>query len=184
MPVSGPTIREIAPASARGEARAVALAALVLAGGWAGGIAWRRAVPVRTELASHQRDAFATLAAAEQGMFADLRAAADEIFAAHRAERAWPEPAALAEQAIPPFARDAAWAARGRPTWQRLDAHGPEHAVYWGRMPAGEWALVLSAGRAAVWRRATGAGAAIPQAIPELLALDGWVELVPRKAGT
>ncbi len=186
--MSGPTtmpatIETIAPAEGNAERRGVALLAAAILVLWVAGLTARRGAAEAPALASHQRSAFATLDATAQGLFGDLRAAADEIRARHREAGAWPEPAALAADAVAPFAADAAWVRRGRHAWQRLDAHGPTHAVYWGRAAADEWALVLSGDATAVWRRAPKPGGAIPQAIPEMLALDGWLELVPRKAG-
>ena len=175
--------QEIAPAHGRRELRGVVSVAVVILLAWAGGIAVRQLKPGSPPLASHQQSAFAGLSALDQGLFSDLRSAAAEIRALQTLHQAWPEPAALAADAIPPFVADAVWAQRGRLGWRRMDAHAPTHAVYWGRAAADEWALVLSGDATAVWRRAPKPGGAIPQAIPEMLALDGWLELVPRKAG-
>jgi hypothetical protein len=173
---------EISPADGRGERRAVALLALGIFALWAVGIVARRVAPAAPALASHQRSAFAALDARDQGLFNDLRAAAEEIRARHTPAAGWPEPATLAAEAVPPFAPDAVWAQRGRLVWQRLDAHGPTHSVYWGRNATVEWALVLSGEATTVWRRAPKPDGAIPQAIPEMLVLDGWIEFVARKA--
>lgn len=177
-------IEEVSPANSRAELRAVAMLAAGIALAWAIGIGVRRTVPVEPALASHQRSAFTELNAQEQGLYGDLRAAAEEIRALYAELGAWPEPAVLAAQAVPPFVADAGWAQRGRHAWRRLDAHSPTHVVYWGKADAGEWALVLSGDTVAVWRRASKPDGALPQAIPEMLALDSWVELVPRKAGS
>lgn len=179
---TGAHLQEVAAADGRGERRGVMLAAAVLLLAWAAGVGLRPWRPAGTELAAHQVSAFDVLTPLEQGLFNDLRAAADEIRVRQRQEQAWPEPAALAAEAIPPFTPDAAWAQRGRLAWRRLDAHAPTHAVYWGRNPASEWALVLTVDAAAVWRRTPREDSAIPQAIPEMLVLDGWQELVPRAA--
>ena len=185
MSAGGPVyVQEIPPATAHGETRAVVAAAGLLLAGWIGGVAWLRSGPEAPPLAPHQAAAFETLDARALGIFSDLHAAAAEIRAALGDGTVWLEPAELAAQAVPPFVPDAAWAVRGRHTWQRLDAHSPTHAVYWGRGAAEEWALVLSGESAAVWRRPPKPDGALPQAIPEMLALDGWVELVPRRAGT
>jgi hypothetical protein len=151
---------------------------------WGAGVAWRRATPPAQALASFQASAFVGLDARAQGIFSDLQAAEAEIRALQRETSEWPEPNALAASGVPPFVGDAAWAARGRHSWQRLDAHSPTHAVYWGRNATEEWALVLSGESAAVWRREAKPEGAIPQAIPEMLVLDGWTEFVPRRAGT
>jgi len=176
-------IQEIPPAGSRGETRAVALLAVLIVAVWVVGIAFRRTAPPDRTLASHQRSAFDVLIGPEQGLFNDLRAAAEEIRALQREGGSWPEPAVLAGLAVPPFTLDAASTQRGRHRWQRLDAHSPTHAVYWGRSDTSEWALVISGDTAVVWRRAPKPDGALPQAIPEMLALDSWVELVPRKAG-
>lgn len=172
----------IPPADGYAELRGVALlmAAVLLA--WAGGLTLRQIRPAAPALASHQRSAFDALNPQEQGLFNDLRAAAAEIRALQGQQQAWPEPAALAAEAIPPFVPDAAWVQRGRLEWRRLDAHAPTHAVYWGRNATIEWALVLNGENAAVWRRPPREDAAIPQAIPEMLVLDGWQEFVPLQA--
>lgn len=176
------TVQTIEPADGRGEVRGVAILVGVIVALWIMGVGLRARGPGETALASHQRSAFATLDAREQGLFNDLRAAEPEIRALYKELQAWPEPALLAEQSVPPFARDAAWMQRGKHAWQRLDAHSPTHAVYWGKNDNEEWALVLSGETATVWRRAAKPDGAIPQAIPEMLVLDSWVEFIARKA--
>ena len=174
--------QEIVPAHGRGELRGVVGVALIILLAWAGGIAVRQLRPGSSPLASHQQSAFAGLSALDQGLFNDLRSAAAEIRALQALHQAWPEPTALAADAIPPFVADAVSARRGPLAWRRMDAHAPTHAVYWGRNDAVEWALVLSGESTAVWRRPVKPDGAIPQAIPDLLVLDGWTEFVPRHA--
>ena len=176
--------QEIAPANGRNEMRGVACAALVILLAWAGGLGARRVQPGVSPLASHQQSAFAALSALDQGLFSDLRSAAEEIRALQTQQKSWPETAALAAESIPPFVEDAVWVQRGRLIWRRMDAHAPTHAVYWGRNAEVEWALVLSGESTAVWRRPLKADGAIPQAIPEMLVLDGWTEFVPRHPTT
>jgi hypothetical protein len=173
-------VQEVPPAHGRGELRGVLLLAAAIGLAWAGGLAARREAPEAAAPESFQRYAFSALGAREQGLFTDLLAAVPEIRAEHDQRKAWPEPAALAELALPPFVNDAVWIQRGRHAWQRLDAHSPTHAVYWGKTSAEEWALVLSGETAAVWGRPAKPEGAIPQAIPELLVLDGWVQFLPR----
>lgn len=172
--------QEVIPAHGRSELRGVACVALAILLAWAGGIALRRIKPMTPPLASHQQSAFEALSAQDQGLFNDLRSAAEEVRALHAQNKAWPEPVALAAESIPPFTQDAVWMQRGRLAWQRLDAHAPTHAVYWGKNARVEWALVLSGESATVWRRAPKPDGAIPQAIPEMLVLDSWTEFVPR----
>jgi len=174
--------QEIAPAHGRRELRGVVSAAVVILLAWAGGIAARQLKPGSPPLASHQQPAFTGLSALDQGLFNDLRSAAAEIRALQAQHQAWPEPAALAADAIPPFVADAVSKQRGGLAWRRMDAHAPTHAVYWGSNDTVEWALVLSGESTAVWRRPAKPDGAIPQAIPDLLVLDGWTEFVPRHA--
>lgn len=174
--------QEIAPAHGRRELRGVVSAAVVILLAWAGGIAARQLKPGSPPLASHQQPAFTGLSALDQGLFNDLRSAAAEIRALQVQHQAWPEPTALAADAIPPFVADAVSKQRGGLAWRRMDAHAPTHAVYWGRNDTIEWALVLSGESTAVWRRPAKPDGAIPQAIPDLLVLDGWTEFVPRHA--
>lgn len=173
-------VQEIPSAQGRGELRGVLLLAAAIGVAWAGGVVARREAPEILAAESFQRYAFSALDAREQGIFNDLLAAVPDIRAEHDALKAWPEPAALAALALPPFVQDAVWTRRGRHEWQRLDAHSPTHAVYWGRTDAEEWALVLSGETAAVWRRPAKPDGAIPQAIPELLVLDSWIQFLPR----
>jgi len=174
--------QEIVPATGRAEVRGVTCVAVAILLAWGGGIALRRIKPSPPPLASYQQSAFATLSAQDQGLFGDLRAAAEEIRALQMQNKSWPEPAALAAESMPPFVEDVVWIQRGRLAWQRLDAHAPTHAVYWGRNAVIEWALVISGDSVAVWRRPYKPDGAIPQAIPEMLVLDDWTEFVPRHA--
>lgn len=106
----------VRPAGAERETLFVALIclAIVLAAGTLVGL--RTRTPDLVAIAEWQIDARGGLTAAEQGLNADLRAAADDI-AAGLDGGATPTPEDLAEEALPPFVRDATTAARGGHVW-------------------------------------------------------------------
>jgi hypothetical protein len=80
-------------------------------------VAANRARPAeQTVLPAWRIDARDGLNAAEQGINADLAAAAEDIRAAMAGGEA-PSPERLAEEALPPFARDATVAKRGGHAW-------------------------------------------------------------------
>jgi len=177
-------VQEVHPASHRPETRGVLLATLVMLVAWGGLVAWRRTPPPADSLLPYQRSAFATLSALEQGLFNDLRTAVAEIEALQAEAGAWPAPEALAAHGLPPFVEDLVWQRRGRHQWRLLEAGRTGEALYWARPAApgdAEWALLLTDGGATIWRRDFAAGGSPPRALPSVLVLEGWSEIVARE---
>jgi hypothetical protein len=111
----------VRPAGAERETLFVALLclAIVLAAGTIVGL--RTRAPDIVAITDWQIDARDELTAAEQGLNADLKVAADDIAFALKGGTV-PTPEDLADEALPPFARDAATAGRGGHVWSLLPA--------------------------------------------------------------
>lgn len=169
----------IRPAGAGHETLYVLLVALLIVVLAAGVVSLRGERQDEATIASHQIDARRDLNAAEQGVFTDLWVAFDEISMLRDETGAAPQPAALAEDGLPPFVSDASSDSRGRHQWQWLAA-----GAYLGRSQdakvAGSFLLILPEGDAPadVWLRRDSA-AVVPDDIGhEALIAAGWQQVV------
>ncbi len=181
----------VRPAGAERETIFVALLclAIVLAAGTVVGL--RTRAPHVAAAAEWQIDARNGLTAAEQGLNADLRVAAEDIAFALDGGAA-PTPEALAGEALPPFAKDAATASRGGHAWSLVPAEDG-FAGWLGTTGstgvAGSLLLRLATtedghaheaeGRASVWLNRS-ADAAVSGLSNEALVASGWKEIVSR----
>jgi hypothetical protein len=129
-------IEIVKPYDARGESIWVATVALCVLALWAAAVHGRLRGEDARVLESSQLDAFGELNAVEQGTFVDLRVAAEEIYQIYLDEEgAWPTLADVQAEGLPPFARDATWARRGRIEWDARIANSPtlDVALFLGR---------------------------------------------------
>ncbi|MFC3075191.1 DUF6162 family protein [Shinella pollutisoli] len=171
----------VRPAGAERETLFVALLclAILLAAGTAVGLRTRAPEAVATQ--AWQVDARDGLTAAEQGINADLRVAADDIAFALEGGGV-PTPEELAEDALPPFARDATTAGRGGHAWSLVPA-ADGFAAWLGRSAAPDAAgslllRIATEDRAvSVWLDRS-ADAAVPGLSDEALIAAGWKEVV------
>lgn len=181
----------VRPVSAGRETLLVALLclAIVLVAGTVVGL--RTRAPAAAGIAEWQVDARDGLTAAEQGLNAELKVAANDIaFALESGTVLTPE--ALAEEALPPFAMDAATAGRGGHVWSLVPS-ADGFAGWLGQTAsadiAGSLLLRIATagdghanepeGGVSVWlNRSTHAAAA--GLSDEALVAAGWKEIVSR----
>lgn len=176
----------VRPAGAERETLLIALLclAILLVAGTVVGL--RTRVPEIAAIAEWQVDARDGLTTAEQGINADLRVAADDIAFALEGGTT-PTPEELADEALPPFARDAATMGRGGHLWSLVPAESG-FAGWLGRTAAGDVAgsLLLRVatkhdmdGAVSVWLNRS-ADAALAGLSNEALIAAGWKEIVSR----
>lgn len=190
--VSGHGTRVVVrPAGAERETLFVMLlcAVIVLAAGTIVGL--RTRAPDIVAITEWQVDARDGLTAAEQGLNADLKVAADDI-AFTLDGGTVPTPEDLADEAFPPFMRDAATAGRGGHVWNLVPARDG-FAGWLGKTASTEIAgsLLLRIATAADWhgRAEKGASsvwlnrsadAAVSGLSNAALTASGWKEIVSR----
>ncbi len=177
----------VRPAGAERETLFVALLclAIVLAAGTIVGL--RTRAPDIVAITDWQIDARDGLTAAEQGLNADLKVAADDI-AFTLDGGTVPTPEDLADEALPPFARDAATAGRGGHVWSLLPARDG-FAGWLGKTASTEIAgsLLLrlntdghvAEGGVSVWLNRS-ADATVSGLSNAALIAAGWKEIVSR----
>ncbi|WP_439622627.1 DUF6162 family protein [Shinella sp.] len=186
MTASKATSVTVRPAGAERETLLVVLLclAILLVAGTVVGL--RTRAPDVAAVAEWQIDARDGLTAAEQGLNADLRVAAGDIAFALESGTT-PTPEELAEEALPPFAKDAATAGRGGHLWSLVPADSG-FAGWLGRTASGDVAgsLLLriatkheADGGVSVWLNRS-ADAALPGLSNETLIAAGWKEIVSR----
>lgn len=186
MTASKATRVTVRPAGAERETLFVALLclAILLAAGTVVGL--RTRAPEVAAVAEWQIDARDGLTTAEQGINADLRVAAGDI-AFTLEGGTTPTPEDLADEALPPFARDAATAGRGGHLWSLVPVEDG-FAGWLGRTAAGDVAgsLLLriatkheADGGASVWLNRS-PDAAFAGLSNEALIAAGWKEIVSR----
>jgi hypothetical protein len=176
----------VRPAGAERETLFVALLCLAILLAAATVVGLRTRTLEVAAVAEWQIDARDGLTTAEQGINADLRVAAGDIaFALENGTT--PTPEDLADEALPPFARDAATAGRGGHLWTLMPVEDG-FAGWLGRTAAGEVAgsLLLriatkheADGAVSVWLNRS-ADAALADLSNEALIAAGWKEIVSR----
>ncbi|WPE22723.1 DUF6162 family protein [Shinella zoogloeoides] len=181
----------VRPAGAERETLFVMLlcVAIVLVAGTV--VSLRTRAPDVVSIAEWQVDARDGLTAAEQGLNADMKVAADEI-ASVLAAGSVPTPEELAEEALPPFTKDATSKGRGDHVWSLVPADSA-FAGWLGTTASAETAgsLLLriataedghghaEEGASSVWLYRS-ADAAVSGLSNEALIASGWKEIVSR----
>lgn len=181
----------VRPAGAERETLFVVLlcAVIVLVAGTVVGL--RTRAPDVVSVAEWQVDARDGLTAAEQGLNADMKVAANEIVSVLAAGSV-PTPEELAEEALPPFAKDATSKGRGDHAWSLVPADGA-FAGWLGTTAsnriAGSLLLRIATaadghghveeGASSVWLNRS-ADAAVSGLSNEALIASGWKEIVSR----
>jgi len=198
-----PRIEIVRPNGGRKETFIVAAVVAGILAVNAAEVSARRTDASEPRLLEWQISAFYDLDSADQAIYNALSAAAEELWWAHgelltfgtEEERAnpWPTVEQLdADYLMPPFHRDASWAAQGEVEWQRIASFSFEgSAVYFGSGGKldGQSAYLLSlshthkgatyADGASVWVHAD-PNAAPPDTVKrDSLILNGWKEVVP-----
>lgn len=198
-----PRIEIVRPNGGRKETFIVAAVVAGILAVNAAAVSARRTDASEPRLLEWQISAFYDLDSADQAIYNALSAAAEELWWAHgelltfgtEEERAnpWPTVEQLdADYLMPPFHRDASWAAQGEVEWQRIASFSFEgSAVYFGSGGKldGQSAYLLSlshthkgatyADGASVWVHAD-PNAAPPDTVKrDSLILNGWKEVVP-----
>jgi hypothetical protein len=107
----------VRPSSVGRESRGVLAACLAIVALAALYVVWLPRGTSLETVAAGTLDARTDLTASEQGIYADLIAATPDLAAEPEAT-----PAALAEEALPPFIPDAGWKSRGAHQWKRLQS--------------------------------------------------------------
>lgn len=198
-----PRLEIVRPAGGRRETFVVAAVVAGILAVNAAAVSARRVESSEPRLLEWQISAFYDLGSADQAIYNALTAASEELWWAHgelltfgtEEERAdpWPTVEQLdADYVMPPFHRDASWAALGEVEWQRIASFSFEgSAVYFGSggKLEGQSAYLLSlshthkgatyADGASVWVHAD-PNVAPPDTVKrDSLILHGWKEVVP-----